>query len=244
LHGTPGTRWERPDVVAAINDSGLRVLIPGRPGYGSTRLPGRSVADVADDVRRLADAEGWDRFAVTGFSGGAPHALACAALLPDRVTRCSSVAGIGPLDELDLDWAADARRGEQHLRTHLTRRATELLATLDDKPSAERGANDNGRRQRLHASLVDGLDGWIDDDLALIRPWGFDVGAIKVPVSIWYGSDDENSTIEHTQWLLANIPGAVPRQYVGGHDPSDAVQRAIFGELTGDGRRGRRRTRD
>ncbi|WP_168197363.1 alpha/beta fold hydrolase [Kribbella sp. ALI-6-A] len=235
LHGTPGTRWERPDVVAAIDDSGLRVLIPGRPGYGSTRHRGRSVADIADDVRRLADAEGWARFAVTGFSGGAPHALACAALLPDRVTRCSTVAGIGPLDELHLDWAADARRGEQYLRIHLARRATELLARLDGRPGAESGGSrpdDNGRRRRLHASLVDGLDGWIDDYLALVRPWGFDVGAIQVPVSVWYGSDDTNSTLDHTNWLLTHIPGAVPRRYPGDHDPPDAVQRAIFAELS------------
>ncbi|GAA1513357.1 alpha/beta hydrolase [Kribbella lupini] len=223
LHGTPGTRWERPDVVAAINDVGLRVLLAGRPGYGSTRRPGRSVADIAYDVRALADAEGWTQFAVTGFSGGAPHALACAALLPDRVTHCSTVASIGPLDELDLDWAEDARQGEDHLRRNLARRGAELLASL--------GADDNGRHQRLHASLVDGLDGWIDDYLAFLRPWGFDLTAIKAPVSVWYGSHDDNSSIDHTEWLLAHIPGATAHEYPGGHDPSDATQRAIFEEF-------------
>lgn len=230
LHGTPGTRWERPDVVAAINAAGLRVLLPGRPGYGSTRRPGRSVADLAYDVRALADAEGWTKFAVTGFSGGAPHALACAALLPDRVTRCSTVAGIGPLDALDLDWTEDARQGEDHLRQHLSHRGTELLASLGD-PGA--GADDGGRGIRLHASLVDGLDGWIDDYLAFIRPWGFDVRAIKAPVSVWYGSHDDNSSIDHTHWLLTNLPGAQGHEHTGGHDPSDAVQRAIFEELNG-----------
>jgi pimeloyl-ACP methyl ester carboxylesterase len=231
LHGTPGTRWERPDVVAAINEAGLRVLLPGRPGYGSTRHPGRSVADLAYDVQALADAQDWDRFAVTGFSGGAPHALACAALLPDRVTRCSTVAGIGPLDELDLDWAADARQGEAHLRQHLKSRAAELFASLGVNVGGA-GEDDNGRRVRLRASLVDGLDGWIDDSLALVRPWGFGVGAIKAPVSVWYGSDDGNSTIDHTNWLLANLPGAIGHEYAGGHDPSDAVQREIFAELS------------
>ncbi|MGC4942759.1 alpha/beta fold hydrolase [Kribbella sp. DT2] len=243
LHGTPGTRWERPDVVAAINDSGLRVLLPGRPGYGSGRRPGRSVADIAYDVQALADAEGWDQFAVTGFSGGAPHALACAALLPERITFCSTVAGIGPLDDLDLDWANDARQGEEHLRKHLAHRGAEVIASLADQPVPAEGAlaaahhsagagDDNGRHQRLHASLIDGIDGWIDDDLALIRPWGFDLGAIEAPVSVWYGADDENSSIEHTEWLLANLPGAIGHEYDGGHDPSDVVQRAVFAELS------------
>ena len=245
LHGTPGTRWERPDIVAAINDAGLRVLLPGRPGYGSTRRPGRSVADIAYDVRALADAEGWPQFAVTGFSGGAPHALACAALLPDRVTRCSTVAGIAPLDVLDLDWANDARQGEPHLRRRLMHRGAELLAELGPKHSrsANSGAHapgiaqpdDGGRRRRIKASLVDGLDGWIDDYLALVRTWGFDLGAIKAPVSVWYGSHDDNSSIDHTEWLLANIPGAQGHEYAGGHDPSDTVQREIFDELSADG---------
>ncbi len=234
LHGTPGTRWERPDVVAAINAAGLRVLLPGRPGYGSTRRPGRSVADIAYDVRALADAEGWAQFAVTGFSGGAPHALACSGLLPDRVTRCSTVAGIGQLDELDLDWAEDARQGEVHLRRHLTHRATELLASLGSPDEVRAaGADDGGRSIRLHASLVDGLDGWIDDDLAFVRPWGFDLSAIKAPVSVWYGSHDTNSSIDHTRWLLANLPTAQAHEYAGAHDPSDAVQRAILDQLSG-----------
>ncbi|MEV6284673.1 alpha/beta hydrolase [Kribbella sp. NPDC051770] len=243
LHGTPGTRWERPDIVAAINDAGLRVVVPGRPGYGSARRAGRSVADVADDVRAVADAEGWERFAVTGFSGGAPHALACAALLRERVTFRSTVAGIGPLE---LDWWADARKGEEHLRKHLSRRADELLAALGVRRRGVAGegeGDDGGRSVRLRASLVDGIDGWIDDYLALVLPWGFDLGEIQAPVSVWYGTGDANSSIEHTRWLLANVPGATAHEYAGGHDPSDAVQREILAELSGDGRRGPRRTR-
>ncbi|MEV6268709.1 alpha/beta hydrolase [Kribbella sp. NPDC051936] len=90
LGGTPSTRWKRPEVVATIEASGLWMVMPDRPGYGgSTRQPGRSVASVASDAAALADSLGWDRFAVTGGSGGGPHALACAALLPDRVAATS-----------------------------------------------------------------------------------------------------------------------------------------------------------
>ena len=231
-HGAPGTRWERPDVVAAINDTGLRMLVAGRPGFGSTRRAGRSVADVAEDVRLLADAQGWDEFVVTGFSGGGPHALACAALLPDRVIRCASIAGIGPVDVpgLELDWVADARRGEAYLREHLGARADEIVGAL--RPGVQ-DADDGGRYVRMRATAVDGLDGWIDDYLALSGSWGFDVGAIRAPVDVWYGSEDTNSTVEHAEWLLANVPGAVGHEYKGGHDPDDSVLRAIFQSLHG-----------
>ena len=97
LAGTPGTRWERPDVITAFEQAALRVAAPDRPGYGgSTRQPGRTVASVAADVLMIADAHGWPRFAVTGFSGGGPHALACAALLAGRVTCCAAVATPAP----------------------------------------------------------------------------------------------------------------------------------------------------
>jgi pimeloyl-ACP methyl ester carboxylesterase len=228
-HGTPGTRWERPDVVAAIEDNGLRVLVPGRPGYGSTRQPGRSVADVAADTGLLADEMGWDHFVVTGFSGGGPHALACAALLPSRVVRCSTVAGIaapGTSALESLDWVPDARRGEAFLRDKLGRHGQEILSHFD--PTAS-----DGRYERMRATCIDGLEGWIDDYLALTKAWGFDPGAVESPVDIWYGAEDDNTTIEHTEWVLAAIPGAVGREYSGGHDPGDAEQRMILRALSG-----------
>jgi pimeloyl-ACP methyl ester carboxylesterase len=226
-HGTPGSRWERPDVVAAIQDNGLRVLVAGRPGYGSTRQPGRSVVDVAADTELLADAMGWDRFAVTGFSGGGPHALACAALLPGRVIRCSTVAGIaapGTSALESLDWVPDAKRGEAFLRDQLGRRGPEILDSFDPLSS-------DGRYERMRATCIDGLDGWIDDYLALIAPWRFDPGAIRSPVDIWYGSNDDNTTTAHTDWLLATIPGATAHEYDGAHDPPDTAQRLILQAL-------------
>ncbi|MFG1906790.1 alpha/beta fold hydrolase [Kribbella sp. NPDC048928] len=97
LYGTPSTRLRRPDQVAAMEQSGVRVLMADRPGYGgSTRQPGRTVADFVRDVEALADSQGWERFAIAGGSGGGPHALACAALLPHRVTRCAVISGVRP----------------------------------------------------------------------------------------------------------------------------------------------------
>jgi pimeloyl-ACP methyl ester carboxylesterase len=227
-HGTPGTRWERPDVVTAIAETGLRLLLHGRPGYGSDRQPGRTVADVAADVTLLADAQGWDKFAVTGFSGGGPHALATAALLPNRVTRCSTVAAIAPPSTAafdSLDWVPDARRGEAFLRDQLGRRGPELLRTFEtDQP-------DGGRYNRMRATCIDGLNGWIDDYLALTKPWGFTLRTITTPVDVWYGADDNNSTPAHAHHLLATLPNATPHEYPGGHDPDDTTQRQIFTAL-------------
>lgn len=82
-NGSPSTRWKRPNIVSAIERAGVRMLVHDRPGYGGlSRQVGRRIADAAGDVRMLADALGWERFAVHGHSGGGPYALACAALLP------------------------------------------------------------------------------------------------------------------------------------------------------------------
>jgi len=140
LAGTPGTRWERPGVVGAIGQQNLRVVVPDRPGYGgSDRQPGRTVADVAADVAAVTSAQGWAQFAVTGFFGGGPHALACAALLAGRVTCCAAVATPVPPGTPGADLFADAAqgdaedfrlglRGEQALRPYLEDRASNALA--------------------------------------------------------------------------------------------------------------------
>jgi pimeloyl-ACP methyl ester carboxylesterase len=103
--GTPSTRFLAPYWVSPLEELGIRLLVADRPGYGgSTRLPGRSVAARADDLAAATGHLGWEQFAVWGASGGAPHALACAALLGDRVTRCASVVSPAPFDADGLDW--------------------------------------------------------------------------------------------------------------------------------------------
>jgi pimeloyl-ACP methyl ester carboxylesterase len=256
LAGTPGTRWERPDVITAFEQAGLRVVAPDRPGYGgSTRQPGRTVADVAADVRMVADAQGWERFAVTGFSGGGPHSLACAALLANRVSCCAVIASPAPSDAPEVDFfrrqspggAEDFRRallGEQSLRPYLEGRAQDALARAEAGPrrpaaprppgadpasaSGQPGATDPGRMERIRAMYLGGQDGWVDDNIALVRPWGFDVGSITVPVSIWHGSQDTRVPRAHAEWFLAHLPGAQGYEYPGAHDPDDADYRRIL----------------
>ena len=247
-HGTPGIRWERPDVVEAIDHAGLRVLLYDRPGYGgSARRPGRVVADAAADVRSLADAVGWERFAVTGFSGGGPHALACAALLPDRVIRCATVASLAPSDAPDLEFLDpatlgkddgfhQAARGEWAMRGHVERRSAEVLSQVCSPAQAHGDVvgpadDSSGRVRRMEAMCLAGLDGWVDDYLAFVRPWGFDVRTITVPVSIWHGLRDDSTPQGHSVWLAANVPGARLFEHPGGHDPDDADYRRMLAWL-------------
>lgn len=109
LHGTPGSRQGPRPRGLELDLMGIRLIAYDRPGYGgSTRARGRTVSDAAEDVRAIADALGLDRFAVVGRSGGAPHALACAAGLPRRVTAAASLVGLAPRRAQDdgLDWFA------------------------------------------------------------------------------------------------------------------------------------------
>ena len=227
--GSPSTRWRRPSLIATMEQSKLRLLAYDRPGYGgSTRQPGRRVADAAPDAEALADALGWSRFAVFGGSGGGPHALACAALLADRVTRCAVVSGIKPAEP------GRPIREEPDVRSQLAGVAAEILGRVDaggpEFPTEPGPAarTDPEAMARLRATFVDGTDGWVDDSLAFARPWGFDVELITAPVGIWSGTQDLDVPAEHSEWLLATIKTAQGHVYAGGHQPGPGVYRQIF----------------
>jgi pimeloyl-ACP methyl ester carboxylesterase len=232
--GSPSSRWKRPDLIAAMQESKLRLLVYDRPGYGgSTRSPGRAVADAVDDVRALADAHGWRRFGIFGGSGGGPHALACAALLADRVTRCAVLSGIKPADP------GKPLREEPTLRSQLAGIAAEHTRRIDaggPELPAEPGPpalEDPDAMARFRATFADGMDGWVDDFLAFARPWGFEPSAITVPVGIWRGTQDANVPADHAEWLLANIATAQGHVYAGGHLPGPGVYGEIYDWLRG-----------
>lgn len=248
LHGTPGSRLSRHPDEDVYRRAGIRAITYDRPGYGaSTRHAGRRVADAANDVAAIADALGLERFAVTGGSGGAPHALACGALMPHRVTRCASVVGPAPFGagglsqeeffagmvEGNVHEIGCALQGEDALRPELEREAPELIASLDSDSETPLGADyslssadldvmrSGEIRGMLAASVREaigrGVDGAVDDDLAFVRPWGFDVSAITVPVSVWYGPHDTLVPTGHGEWLARTIPGAEVVVLDGGH---------------------------
>ena len=204
-----------------------------RPGYGgSDRLPGRRVADVAEDVRAIADHLGLEHFAVVGRSGGAPHALACAALMPDRITRTAALVGLAPWGAEGLDWFdgmaasnvlaySTAAADPDGLAESFIIRSAEIrqdpIRLLDDlrrelTDSDRVVVNDAGIRTMLLANYREGLRtsayGWIDDAIAFCRPWGFDPADITGPVMLWHGEKDVFAPVGHSRWLAGQIPGA------------------------------------
>jgi pimeloyl-ACP methyl ester carboxylesterase len=234
--GTPAppARWD--GLETATRERGLRLVAYARPGYsGSTRQPGRTVADAATDVAAVMSAVGAETFVTLGHSGGGPHALACAALLPERCEAAISLAGVAPyqmfrdewlngmaqenLDEFDV-----ALRGEAPLRAHL---AAELVgyagATPDDVAAAFGGLVTEVDRSSLTGDLaawlarsvrraaLDGLEGWLDDDLAFVEDWGFDLSSITVPVGVWQGRHDAMVPFAHGGWLADLVPAARAR---------------------------------
>lgn len=232
-HGTPGAARPYGGAVAAAAERGLRIVAYSRPGYGgSDRLSGRSVADCAADVAAIADALGYERFYTIGTSGGGPHALACAALLGERVIAAAAVASGAPHDGAGLDWKAGMGRenleefaavqaGETVLHAYLEREAAGLadvtgagiVAALGDLVSeVDRGALSGAFGEHIAAqiarSLSSGIWGWFDDDMAFFDDWGFDLDQIAVPLSIWHGAHDRFVPIAHGEWLAAQLPRA------------------------------------
>lgn len=233
LHGMPGSRVGPAPRSSVLSRMRIRLISFDRPGYGdSDRLPGRRVAAAAADVSTIADALGLDRFAVVGRSGGGPHALACAALLPDRVTCTAAMVSLAPWDADGLDWyegmtdsnvqvyrAAELGRfgiaDTLESRSKVIRRdPAKLLKDLMPELSLTDRAvvADSGfRRQLMHTyrqAFRYGAHGWIDDVLAFISAWSFKVESISVPVRLWHGADDPFSPVGHSQWLAQRIPGA------------------------------------
>jgi pimeloyl-ACP methyl ester carboxylesterase len=229
-HGTPGCLFQPATSQAECAKRGLRYLTYSRAGAeGSTRNPGRTVADVAADMEDVLDALGVERCLVAGKSGGGPHALATAALLPDRVAAVISIAGCRPYGDGFLDgMGADnieefglALEGEGALRPFVMKHREALkdadgealvqdLATL--LPEVDRRVLTSDVGADTVAVLVGGVqvpDAWIDDDLAFTRDWGFDLADIAVPTYVWQGSEDLMVPFHHGQWLAANLPGAV-----------------------------------
>lgn len=245
-HGTPSAAESYRPWVHAAADAGLRWVSFSRPGYGdSSRRPGRSVADNCSDVVAVLDHLEVDSFVSMGWSGGGPHALACAALLAPRCAGAVTIAAVAPFDgarAAGLDWYdgmgpenhdefGAAVTGEAALRAHLEP-MREYVASLTGEQVSEAlgGLIDEPDRAVLTGDFADhvassfresarvSMDGWVDDDLAFVRPWGFKLGDVGVAVSLWQGEDDRMVPYAHGAFLAERLPAVRPHLLAGeGH---------------------------
>jgi pimeloyl-ACP methyl ester carboxylesterase len=241
--GTPGGAVPWPAGIEAARRSGLRWVTYSRPGYGSsTPKPGRTVADAAADSATVLDALGIGDFVSFGWSGGGPHALACAALLPDRCGGAATIAGAAPSHEPDLDFLAGMAQDNVEEFTFASKGREVLAPAVEEMAQSYRsvtgeqivevmgGLLSEPDLAALEGPLADyiaamareavrvGVDGWVDDDLAFREPWGFDPASITVPVAIWQGREDLMVPSSHGQWLAGHVPGARPHLLPGvGH---------------------------
>lgn len=234
--GTPSAAVPVPFLEEPARERGLRLIAYSRPGYGESmpRPDGADSAVVADDVDDTAtilDQLGLDEFVTVGWSGGGPRALGCAALLPGRCRAAACVAGIAPRDGIDWDIRdgmaeenieefTAALQGRKPLEEFLSAQTGLFTITAQElgealgglAPAADRAALTGDVAEVLAASFrgagLQGIVGWRDDDLMLLRPWGFDLASIETPVSVWAGSEDTMVPLRHGEWLARTVPGA------------------------------------
>ena len=231
-HGTPGSGLGYAPDVELARERGLRVISYDRAGYGgSTPKPGRAVADVANDIEDVMNELGVERFASLGGSGGGPHTLALGALLADRCVATASIASPTPWEAEGIDQLAGmgeqnieefnaALAGREELEPLLEREAESLraaspeelkdvLSTLLPPVDREVWTGDRAAHAKLNIdrALEPGVAGWRDDDLAFVKPWGFDLDEIRIPVLLWQGGQDLMVPVAHGRWLSERIPG-------------------------------------
>ena len=237
-HGTPSAAVPFAPMLRAAAASGLRLVQVSRAGYGtSERRHGRTVVDVVEDTADVLDAIGTETFVTAGWSGGGPHALACAARLPGRCLAAATLAGVGPWSAEGLDFLAGmgpenlhefglAAEGEEALIPFLTEVAATLAVVAPEEVAAELGGlvADVDRdsltgefaewtAELFHRSVVSGIGGWADDDLAFCAHWGFELEEVRVPVAVWQGGRDLMVPFAHGVWLASRVPGAEPNLF-------------------------------
>lgn len=234
FHGTPGSRFclSSSDLIAKV--SGLRLILPERPGYGiSTKQPKRKFADWASDVIELADQLGLGSFSVSGSSGGGPYALACGALQPERVTRILLFNSAAPLD------GADARKGMSFgnklglvtanyapwvLKLLIKLAASSMQKSPDANldalekqlpPVDVRWMKDPHFRAVIKRDMLEayahGISGHCSDALLIQRRWDIELCSIQQPVHLWHGELDSLSPIQNVKRMAGLLPNCQTR---------------------------------
>jgi pimeloyl-ACP methyl ester carboxylesterase len=258
-HGTPGSRFTRHPDPEMYERHGVHAVVYDRPGYGlSDPEPGRSVADAAADIEAIADELDFDRFVVVGGSGGAPHALACGALLGDRVIRVGALVTPAPSDATDFDFFdglaelnvkefGAALEGKEAIDAYLQPFVEGIRADPDgvldeiasELPEVDRAIMANQKfRNVIKESFVEaihqGVRGWADDDLAFAKPWGFELEDVQAEVRLWQGELDVLAPRSHGEYVAGRLPNASFELLEGGGHFLDEEWGVVYTWLTAE----------
>jgi pimeloyl-ACP methyl ester carboxylesterase len=259
LHGTPGSRATRHPDPTFYERHGVRAVAYDRPGYGlSDPQPGRVVADAPADVLAVADHLGFERFAVVGGSGGAPHALACGALISgDRLVRVGALVTPAPPDAEGLDFFEGlaeinvkefnaALEGREAIEAFLQPYVDGIRADVDgviDEILSELPEIDRERASKPEARAVmregwleavrQGSRGWADDDLAFTKPWGFRLEDVTIETRVWQGELDRLTPRAHGEYVASRLSNARFEVLMGGGHFLDPEWGFVLDWLTG-----------
>lgn len=231
FHGSPGSRlaWRLFVQAELAEEFGLRAIVPDRPGLGLSDLQAaRRILDWPADIAALADHLGLDRFAILGYSGGGPYALACALAMPERLTRVGIVSGTAPFDQPGLASSIvpmslrllEMSQGQPRLfrmtlrlmgfGARYTPRLAARVAMTAVAPADAALLQQPVFRERFMAMVSDsvrqGPRGTQEEIALMVSPWGFAPQDIRVPIHLWHGEADENAPIAMGRYLAAVIP--------------------------------------
>ena len=228
-HGTPSAGPFQPHIRCNADANGFRIIEVVRPGYGSsTAISDRSLNTVSQINLDIADDLGIENFAIIGGSGGGPHALTSGHLAGNRCIAQLIIASIAPMDDPNFDFTAGmseeirekrllALTSMKDFEAALSEEATKMSSyDFDQIKEMLNGDPDNPisdeRISSIQAimqySFIQGARGWIDDERAFLKPWGFSLEEISTPVQLWVGTKDVNVPQSHSHYLNGIIPNS------------------------------------
>ena len=240
FHGRDGSRLEAVFGKEKIaSDLGIKLICPDRPGMGLSEYQNnRSILDWPSDVLELASHLDLDKFAVLGGSGGAPYALACAYKIPEHLTGCAVVSGLGPYEisknKLDrrnkslffiarhfswtyqpLLWLMMARKMKDEKWWEKNyQKLYPLLPEPDQKMISETIVKERMTNKTIEA-FRQGSKGTAHDFKLYARPWGFKLTEIsdKIKVKIFHGELDGTVPISIAQTISEQIQNCETKFY-------------------------------